>query len=164
LVTKPSDVTGKLGPEPLGDNFTLEFLTRNLKSRKAPIKALLLDQNLIAGIGNMYADEALFAAGIHPHKPGNELSNDEIERLYNAILRILQTAIQDKGASISNYFRPDGTMGTAHSRFSVAHCGGKPCPTCGTTIERTTTRNRGTYYCPRCQPQTDQKKLNKRCD
>ncbi|GAI52695.1 unnamed protein product, partial [marine sediment metagenome] len=105
-----------------------------------------------AGIGNMYADEALFAARIHPLRSGESLSQDEIERLHHAIQQVLLSAIGNKGASIINYYRPDGKLGTAHFQFQVAHCGGKPCPVCGTPIQRLPIRNRGSYFCPRCQP------------
>jgi len=152
LVEDKGTVIGKLGPEPLGDDFTHEVLAQRLKNRKAPIKALLCDQAFVAGVGNMYADEALFAARIHPLRAGGSLSQDEIERLYNAIIRVLEAAIDNKGASIVNYFRPGGEMGTAHFEFKVAHRGGEPCPNCGTPIQRLPIRNRGSYFCPQCQP------------
>jgi formamidopyrimidine-DNA glycosylase len=101
----------------------------------------------------MYADEALFAAGIHPARSGESLSQDEMERLYNAIRRILRAAIGNKGASVNTYFRPDGSKGTAHYEFKVAHGRGKSCPICGTPIERIVVRGRGTYFCPKCQPE-----------
>ena len=120
----------------------------------APIKALLCDQHLIAGIGNMYADEALFAARIHPLRLGKSLSQGEVKRLHSAIQRILWAAIGNKGASVANSFRPDGTLGTAHFQFQVAHrLGGKFCSVCSTPIERIPIRNRGSYFCPKCQPQ-----------
>jgi len=151
LVGDKNTIVGKLGPEPLEDNFTPQVLAQRLKNRTAPIKALLYDQSFIAGIGNMYADEALFAAKIHPLKPAGSLSPDEVERLHSAIQQVLWSAIGNKGASVDTYFRPDGTLGTAHSEFKVAHCGGKRCPNCGTPIERIAVRNRGTYFCPKCQ-------------
>ncbi len=100
----------------------------------------------------MYADEALFAAKIHPLRSCEILSREEIERLHLAIQLILRAAIGNKGASVENYFRPDGTEGTAHFEFKVAHgLGGKTCPNCGTPIKRIVVRNRGTYFCPKCQ-------------
>jgi formamidopyrimidine-DNA glycosylase len=144
-------VADKLGPEPLEDNFTGEVLAQRLRNRKAPIKPVLLDQSVIAGIGNMYADEALFEARIHPLRPTGSLSKDEIDRLHSAIRRVLSSAISHKGASVRSYFRPDGNPGTAHFEFRVAHGTGKHCPTCGTPIERIVVRNRGTYFCPKCQ-------------
>ena len=146
-----NSIIGKLGPEPLTAEFTHQVLTQRLAKRTAPIKALLCDQGFIAGIGNMYADEALFAAKIHPLRSGESLSQKEVERLHSAIQQILWSAISNKGASVANYFRPDGTLGTAHFEFKVAHGIGKTCPHCGTPIERIVVRNRGTYFCPKCQ-------------
>lgn len=144
-------VTDKLGPEPLEEGFTADVLVRRLRNRTAPIKPVLLDQSVIAGIGNMYADEALFDAKIHPLKIAGRLSREEINRLHDSIQRVLRKALVLKGASVRNYIRPDGTPGTAHDEFSVAHGVGKNCPKCGAAIERIVVRNRGTYYCPKCQ-------------
>ena len=152
LIKDQNTIVNKLGPEPLTTDFTPQLLAERLARRSAPIKALLCDQGFIAGIGNMYADEALSAAGIHPLRPGGSLSRDEVERLYQAIRQVLWSAIGNKGASVENYFRPDGTLGTAHFEFRVAHRGGQPCPNCGTPIERLPVRHRGSYFCPRCQP------------
>jgi len=153
LVNDSNSITGKLGPEPLEDSFTPQVLAQRLAKRKAPIKAILLDQHFIAGVGNMYADEVLFAAKINPLRSGNSLSLEEIDRLYHAIRQVLWAAIGNKGASTNTYFRPDGTRGTAHFKFKVAHrLGGKLCPVCGTPIERIPIRNRGSYFCPKCQP------------
>jgi formamidopyrimidine-DNA glycosylase len=144
-------VTGKLGPEPLTADFTIKTLAERLRKRQAPIKAVLLDQGFIAGIGNMYADEALFTAKIHPLRKASSLSPREIKNLHRAIIDVLRSAIGSKGASISTYIRPDGQLGTAHDNFRVAHRGGEPCPVCGTPIERLAIRNRGSYFCPKCQ-------------
>jgi formamidopyrimidine-DNA glycosylase len=152
LVKDKNSIASKLGPEPLEADFTPQLLAQRLAKRTAPIKALLCDQGFIAGIGNMYADEALFAAKIHPLRSGESLSREEIERLHEAIRRVLWSAIGNKGASVDTYFRPDGTRGTAHFEFKVAHGRGKSCQNCGTPIERIAVRNRGTYFCPRCQP------------
>jgi len=153
LVKDSNTITSKLGPEPLESDFTPQVLAQRLSKRKAPIKAILLDQHFIAGIGNMYADEALFASRIHPLRSGNSLSPDEVERLHQAIQQVLWSAIGNKGASVENYFRPDGTLGTAHFEFKVAHRRGKTCPICGTPIQRLPIRNRGSYFCPKCQPE-----------
>ena len=144
-------IKAKLGPEPLEVGFTPEVLAERLRGRTAPIKALLLDQAFVAGIGNMYADEALFAAGIHPLRPGGNLSRDEVGGLYRAIQRVLRAAIDHQGASVRSYFRPSGEPGTAHFAFKVAHRGGEPCARCGTPIQRLPIRNRGSYFCPQCQ-------------
>jgi len=153
LVEDAESLVGKLGPEPLTESFSATVLAGRLAKRKAPIKPLLLDQNFIAGIGNMYADEALYDAGIHPLRPATSLSQQEIARLHKAIQEVLWAAIGNKGASVENYFRPGGELGTAHFKFRVAHgLGGKLCPRCGAPIERIVVRNRGTYFCPKCQP------------
>ena len=153
LVGDKEDVVGKLGHEPLEADFTPEILVRILHNRTAPIKAILCDQSFIAGIGNMYADEALFAARIHPLRPGGNLSRDEAERLHHAIRQVLKSGISHKGASVLNYFRPGGELGTAHAEFKVAHRKGEPCPDCGTPVQRIPIRNRGSYFCPKCQPE-----------
>ncbi len=151
LTGDESIVADKLGPEPLEDGFTIEVLAHRLRNRTAPIKPVLLDQSVIAGIGNMYADEALFEAKIHPLKPAGSLNKGEIKRLHAAIRRVLWSAIGNRGASVRNYIRPDGSIGIAHFEFRVAHGTGKHCPTCGTPIERIVVRGRGTYFCPKCQ-------------
>ncbi len=155
LVKNESAIENKLGPEPLEVEFTPEVLAQLLHNRTAPIKALLLDQSLIAGIGNMYADEALFTAGIHPLSSGRSLSQDRVEQLHHAIRQVLSAAIGNKGASVANYFRPGGELGTAHFEFKVAHRGGEPCFNCNTPIQRIPIRNRGSYFCPKCQPLPD---------
>lgn len=152
LVKDADSVVGKLGPEPLEPGFTAALLAKILKGRKAPIKAILCDQQIIAGIGNMYADETLFQAKIHPLRAGSSLTQGEIGRLRHAIINVLQAGIRSKGASVENYFRPDGSKGSAHIEFRVAHQRGEPCCRCGTPIERIVVRGRGTYFCPQCQP------------
>jgi len=145
-------VVCKLGPEPLDRRFTPNVLRQRLSRHHITIKAALLDQGIVAGIGNMYADEALFAARIHPLRKADELSAKQVQTLHNRIRRILQAAIGSKGASVDTYVRPEGEPGTAHFDFKVAHRGGELCPVCGGTIERIVVQNRGTYFCPRCQP------------
>lgn len=153
LVGDKDKVVGKLGPEPLSFQFSPQILAQILKNRSAPIKAVLTDQHLIAGIGNMYADEILFFAKIHPLKRAKELTEAEIERLYEAIQKVLTTAIENKGATVEDetYRLPDGRQGGAQLGFKVAHRGGKPCPICSTPIQRLDFRGRGTYFCPKCQ-------------
>jgi formamidopyrimidine-DNA glycosylase len=145
-------VTEQLGPEPLDADFTPNVLAGILHKRNAPVKPVLLDQSNIAGIGNMYADEALFKAKLHPLKTANKLTIFKKTRLHSAIQTVLRKALVKKGASVRNYIRPDGTPGTAHDEFNVAHGVGKSCPDCGSAIERIVVRGRGTYLCPRCQP------------
>lgn len=151
LAANEEEVSRKLGPEPLDDDFTAETLANILKGRTAPVKPVILDQTLLAGVGNMYADEALFDAKINPLKPAKGLSKMEIKRLHASLIKVLLKALELKGASVRNYIRPDGKPGTAHDEFSVAHGVGKNCPRCGTPIERIVVRGRGTYLCPRCQ-------------
>ena len=151
LVADKQDIVGKLGPEPLNAGFAAGSLAKRLQRHQAPIKAVLLDQTVVAGIGNMYADEALFAAKIHPQRKTNSLSTKEIKSLYLAIREVLWTAISNKGASIDTYKCPGGELGTAQFNFRVAHRGGETCPVCGTVIKRIAIRNRGSYFCPNCQ-------------
>jgi formamidopyrimidine-DNA glycosylase len=152
LVDDADTVVGKLGPEPFDERFTPGILGQRLSRHHIPIKAALLDQCIVAGIGNMYADEALFAARIHPLRKADALSPAEVQTLHHCVRRVLQAAIGNKGASVDTYVRPEGELGTAHFDFKVAHRGGEPCPICGCLIERVPVQNRGTYFCPRCQP------------
>ena len=152
LVKDAEAIVGKLGPEPLAESFSPGILGQRLSQHRVPIKAALIDQSVIAGIGNMYADEALFAAGIHPLRKANALSAEEIQTLYHCIRRVLRSAIDSKGASVDTYVRPEGQLGAAQFHFKVAHRDGQLCPTCGTPIRRILLRNRGSYFCPRCQP------------
>jgi formamidopyrimidine-DNA glycosylase len=151
LVKDKNSVIGKLGPEPLEADFTPQVLATILDNRKVAIKGLLLDQTLIAGIGNMYADEALYAARIHPLRPGNSLTRIEIKRLHEAIQKVLKQGIRNKGASTETYIRPGGVKGEAQLQFQVAHQKGKECPVCGGPIERIEVHQRGTFFCPECQ-------------
>ena len=151
LVKDEADVVGQLGPEPLNSEFTPAVLANILKDRQTLIKGLLLDQTLIAGIGNMYADEALHRARLHPLRPAASLDKKEIAALHAAIQAVLHKGILSKGASTDTYFRPSGSQGAAHLEFQVAHRKGEECPTCRATIERITVQQRGTFYCPVCQ-------------
>jgi formamidopyrimidine-DNA glycosylase len=146
-------VIEQLGPEPLDADFTPDVLENILRNRNAPVKPVILDQSIISGIGNMYADEALFEAKIHPATPANKLTKAEVKRFHAAIRTVFLKALNLKGASIRNYIRPDGQPGTAHDEFNVAHGTGKKCSRCGAPIERIVLRGRGTYFCPKCQPE-----------
>jgi len=152
LAANPADIVGGLGIEPLSSRFTRSALAGYMGSRSTPVKSALLNQQRIAGIGNMYADEALFHAGIHPLRPSNSLKPREIAALHRAIRSVLKKAVQNQGASIRNYRRPDGAAGRAHEEFAVAHRWGRPCPRCSTQVIRIVVGQRGTYLCPRCQP------------
>jgi formamidopyrimidine-DNA glycosylase len=151
LVKDEDEVLGKLGPEPFDDEFTPESLAKRLRNRKAPIKAVLCDQEFVAGIGNMYADEALFFARIHPLRQANSLTFEETKKLHKAIREVLTRAIGNGGASISDYRRPGGEQGSQQYSFYAAHRGGQTCKVCATPIKRIPVRNRGTYFCPKCQ-------------
>lgn len=151
LVKDIASVVGKLGPEPLAPEFTPAVLQEIFKKRQTPIKALLLNQTLIAGIGNMYADEALYLAKIHPLNPAADLTRTQIQRLHSAIQSVLRQGILNKGASTDTFYRPEGEKGAAHLAFKVAHKGGETCPICGGPIERIVVHQRGTFYCPKCQ-------------
>ena len=151
LVQDPNPVVGKLGPEPLVPEFDLKGFREKLKDCSAPIKAILLDQTFLAGLGNMYADEALFQARLHPLRKARDLAPAETARLYKAIKRVLREGIARKGASVDTYLLPDGSRGGSHLTFRVAHRGGLPCPVCSIPIERISLRGRGAYFCPSCQ-------------
>ena len=158
LVKDANSIVGKLGPEPLKPGFTSEILAAMLRKRKVPIKALLLDQTFLAGLGNMYADEALFAASIHPLFLAKELTRKQIERLYKAIRQVLRAGIKSHGASVDTYRTPDGEKGTAHLGFHVAHRKGERCLICGSVIEWLKLRGRGACYCPKCQKENISKR------
>jgi formamidopyrimidine-DNA glycosylase len=146
-------VIGQLGPEPIDKDFSTNKLAEILSKRSSPVKVVLLDQSNIAGIGNMYADESLFEAKIHPMMPANQLSKTEVQRLFDAIQKVLRKALKNKGASVRDYVRPNGQPGRAHDEFNVAHGVRKTCPRCGTPIKHIKLWRRGTYYCPKCQPE-----------
>jgi formamidopyrimidine-DNA glycosylase len=151
LTTDPEEVVGKLGIEPLSRRFTPISLAGMFKSRGLPVKSALLNQEHIAGIGNMYADEALFVAKIHPQQRADSLTIAQINRLHGAIRKVLKQGIKNRGASVRNYRGPDGSKGRAHEEFCVAHREGLRCPACGSPIKRIVVGQRGTYYCSRCQ-------------
>ena len=142
----------RLGPEPLDDGFTVDSFEKSLSRHRIPVKAALLDQQIVSGVGNMYADEALFKACIHPLTPADQLDHAQVARLQHAIRVVLDHAIDRQGASIDTYWLPNGERGSAHDAFCVAHRKDAPCPRCGTPIQRVMIRKRGAYYCPTCQP------------
>lgn len=140
----------RLGPEPL-DDLTPTRLAALLGSRRRRLKALLLDQSFIAGLGNLYADEALWLARLHPERPGNSLSRAETARLAGAIRDVLQSAIDRRGTSLSDYVDATGEPGENQAYLLVYGRAGHPCQRCGTRIERRLMVQRGTWFCPRCQ-------------
>lgn len=141
-----------LGPEPLAADFTAAVLLARLAGRHRAIKALLLEQSFIAGVGNIYADEALFRAGIHPLRPADSLTAAEAERLHRAVQDALRVGIDYEGASVNWYRKPDGTPGESQHHFFVYGRAGEPCRTCGQPIHKMRVAQRGTHYCPTCQP------------
>jgi len=144
----------RLGAEPLSPAFTARRLGERLAGRKAPIKAAILDQRTLAGMGNIYADEALWRARIHPLRRAGDLDPDEIRRLHRAVRRALEAGIARQGATLRDYSTPDGARGRMQREFKVYGRGGEPCERCGTPIEKTRVAGRGTWYCPHCQPPT----------
>jgi formamidopyrimidine-DNA glycosylase len=142
----------RVGPEPLHPDWTGKELRRALKGRRAPIKALLLDQRVVAGVGNIYADEALWEARIHPLTPGGSIGPARAERLRGAVVAVLERGIESQGASIDTYRSVEGTPGTMQERFAVYDREGEPCFRCGTPIRKIRVAQRGTHFCPRCTP------------
>ena len=138
-----------LGPEPLEVSFD-EF-ARRLKERRSPIKAVLLNQAVVRGVGNIYADEALFRAGIRPRTAAASLRRDRVEKLYHAMREVLADAIESRGSSVSNYVDAEGRKGSFQLSHRVYRRTGEPCVTCGGKIKRIVLAQRGTHYCPKCQ-------------
>jgi formamidopyrimidine-DNA glycosylase len=142
----------RLGGEPLERSFTARALAKALAGRRAPVKAALLDQRAAAGIGNIYADEALWRAGVHPQRPSGTLTAEEISRLRKGIRGALEMGIARQGATLRDYRDPDGSRGRMQDDFRVYGRTAEPCFRCGTPIERIRVGGRGTWYCPLCQP------------
>jgi formamidopyrimidine-DNA glycosylase len=156
LVLEDTELTPYLatknGPEPLGRRFSARWLATQLARRKAPLKTVLLDQRVVAGLGNIYADEALWRARISPLRPANGLADGEVARLTRAIRAALRAGIDRQGSTLSDYRTPDGAPGSMQDEFRVYGRDGEPCRRCGTSIAKTRVGGRGTWFCPRCQP------------
>ncbi|RME84969.1 MAG: bifunctional DNA-formamidopyrimidine glycosylase/DNA-(apurinic or apyrimidinic site) lyase [Caldilineae bacterium] len=148
LVEQPEEVVGGLGPEPLDEVFSAEYLMARLQGRTAPIKSLLLDQRLVAGIGNIYADEALFRARIHPLRPGGSLSAAELAALVEAVRAVIRQALAEMGTTLRDYRRPDGSIGSFQNSLQVFQRTDEPCPSCGAPIRRIVVGGRSTHFCP----------------
>jgi formamidopyrimidine-DNA glycosylase len=142
----------RLGVEPLGPGLTGAHLYALAQASRAPIKAFLLDQKKIAGVGNIYADEALFRARIHPLRPANRLTRKQCAELRDAVVESLEAGLEAKGASIDDYRDPDGVRGSFQDRFLIHLREGEPCTRCGRTVRKLRVAGRGTYVCERCQP------------
>ncbi|HSZ13686.1 MAG TPA: bifunctional DNA-formamidopyrimidine glycosylase/DNA-(apurinic or apyrimidinic site) lyase [Solirubrobacteraceae bacterium] len=142
----------RLGLEPFDERFTAEHLRALARGRTAPIKAFLLDQRRIAGVGNIYADEALFRAGVHPRRPAGRLKAEQYARLRESVIAALSAGIDARGASIDDFRHVDGVRGSFQNQFLVHLREGEPCGTCGATIVKMVVGGRGTYVCETCQP------------
>jgi formamidopyrimidine-DNA glycosylase len=155
LLVEPGELDAylaeRLGAEPLERAFTTAGLATRLANRRAPVKAVLLDQRTLAGLGNIYVDEALWRAQIHPLTPSNEVPADALPVLRRGIRAALRAGIARQGATLRDYRRPDGTRGRMQDEFKVYGREGEPCPRCGTPIERVRIAGRGSWYCPSCQ-------------
>jgi len=155
LTQNPAEKLGKLGPEPLGEDFKFKEFSRKLKSTQRIIKAVLLDQTFVAGMGNIYTDEALFEAGIHPEQPTSTLSRQKQKNLFTAIQNVLRKGIQNKGTTLGegkpNYVSSDNKRGSNQHSLQVFARTGLPCPKCQRSIKKIVVAQRGTHYCSNCQ-------------
>ncbi|WP_047864185.1 bifunctional DNA-formamidopyrimidine glycosylase/DNA-(apurinic or apyrimidinic site) lyase [Rubrobacter aplysinae] len=156
---EPAGVDGhplisRLGPDPFSPEFTAGYLTAAFSGRRAAIKGLLLDQSLVAGLGNIYVDEVLFAAGVHPARKADTLTPRETETLHAAILDILGRAIEARGTTFDSYHDAFGETGKYQHQLRVFDREGDPCPACGAEIVKLKVAGRGTHVCPACQPLT----------
>jgi formamidopyrimidine-DNA glycosylase len=141
----------RVGREPLERGFTTRRLGERLAGRRAPVKAALLDQRTVAGLGNIYVDEALWRARVHPLRPAGTLDQDELARVTRGIREALKAGIARQGASLRDYSTPDGRRGRMQDEFRVYGRAGEPCSRCGTPIDKIRAGGRGTWYCPFCQ-------------
>ena len=150
--TETTYLASRLGEEPLSRAFTPASLAARLNRRRAPVKAALLDQRAAAGMGNIYADEALWRAGIHPLRPAGDLDRDEVKRLHSGVRDALRAGIARQGTTLRDYRTPDGARGSMQGALRVYGRDGEPCYRCGSQIGKTRVAGRGTWYCPTCQP------------
>jgi formamidopyrimidine-DNA glycosylase len=142
----------RLGVEPLEQGFTAEHLYALARTSRAPVKAFLLDQKRVAGVGNIYADEALYRARVHPLRPANRLSRAQCAAIRDAVVESLLAGLEAKGATIDDFRDPYGVSGSFQDQFLVHLREGEPCPSCGGTVRKLRVGGRGTYVCERCQP------------
>ena len=145
------EVFGRHGPEPLASSFSAARLADRLRPRSARLKTLLLDQSFVAGVGNIYADEALWRARLHPLRAADTLTPAEIRRLHRAIRHVLRQGIRNRGASFADYVGADGEPGDNAERLAVYQRTDEPCLRCGRPIQRIIIGQRSTHFCPRCQ-------------
>jgi formamidopyrimidine-DNA glycosylase len=142
----------KLGLEPLDEAFTFDAFRKVLKGKTGKIKPILLNQAYIAGLGNIYVDESLFLAGIHPERPAGSLKREELKRLHEAIIRTLQASLEAGGSSIKSYVNGQGEIGLFQHQLQIYGREGEPCRVCGQAVEKSVVGGRGTNTCPNCQP------------
>ena len=141
----------EMGPEPLTEDFTPAYIQQTAKGRRTAVKSFLLNQKYIGGIGNIYADEALFLAGIHPLRPVGSLSAAECQRLHQSVNTVIAAGIRDGGTTFRDYKNGEGKQGSHQEQLYVYNRQGQPCRRCGTEIEKMTVGGRGTHLCPQCQ-------------
>jgi formamidopyrimidine-DNA glycosylase len=149
---EPAKLLAELGPEPLSDAFTAEWLFEALRDRRRRLKPLLLDQTFLAGLGNIYVDEALHRARLHPLQSSQRIERTAVHALHAAVRSVLREAIDREGSSFDTFYRtPEGNPGSFQDQFQVYGRTGEPCHTCGTPIRRLVVGQRGTHVCPKCQ-------------
>lgn len=141
----------KLGPEPLEEQFSVDYMKEKFSKRRTKVKGLLLDQTFVAGLGNIYADEALHRAKIHPERAVGDLTVEEITALYHSIVAVLQQGIDNRGTSFSDYVDGEGNKGSNQYQLTAYQREGKQCHYCGNIIQRKKVVGRSSYYCPHCQ-------------
>lgn len=156
LIWTPQDplahpLLSSLGPEPLSDDFNAAYLSRALKGRRVAIKQALMNSQVVVGVGNIYASEALFRAGVRPRRAAGRLRRDEIEALVVAIKAVLENAIEAGGTTLRDYINPDGMPGYFRQKLYVYERSGEPCLACGTPIKHLVQGQRSTYFCSQCQ-------------
>lgn len=155
VVDDPEYELAKLGPDALTRAFTLRYFSAAMKTRGRAIKPVLLDQSIVAGLGNIYVDEALWEARIHPERPAKTLNEAEVKALHKAIKHVLRVGVENRGTSLgegkSNYRDVEGSSGDNRAVVNAYGRGGKPCPRCSTRLEKKVVAQRGTTFCPRCQ-------------
>jgi formamidopyrimidine-DNA glycosylase len=151
VVDDALEVVGKLGPEPLSDGFTVESLWASLRGRTGPLKSVLLNQEIVAGLGNIYVDEALFLARLHPRVPGGSLRPGERRALHASIQQVLREGIANRGTSFRDYTDADGKPGSQQHYVRVFRRTDQPCDVCGAVIRRSVVGGRSSHWCPRCQ-------------
>ncbi|MDZ7729148.1 MAG: bifunctional DNA-formamidopyrimidine glycosylase/DNA-(apurinic or apyrimidinic site) lyase [Dehalococcoidia bacterium] len=158
VLESDAELAARLGPEPIDANFSFPTFKRIFAGRRAPVKAVLLDQRRMAGLGNIYVDEALFEAGIRPDSIAGDVSEAALRRLHASVRAVLERGIAHRGASFRNYVDGQGEPGEQHMYVQVFRRDGQPCYWCGSIIERSVVGGRGTHYCPRCQKRPRKRK------